>query len=773
MIRSYFKIAIRHLFRHKVYSLINIGGLSVGLACSILILLWVQFEMGYDKFHENADRLYRVAFAVDQKAFHGYFQPGPLAAELKEIFPEIVQSTNFSEVKLKLSYQQQGFICGGSLVDPAFFEMFTFPLERGNSKTVLADPHSAVISKALAQKMFGTGDPIGKTLRLEDIVDLVVTGVFKDVPAQSHMQFDFVMSFEMAPPFMKVWDSKCTNTYVLLRKDCSLDEINTKIHGLMNTHNPTWNNVLYLFPMTGSHLYTLEGGGPIIYIYIFSALSLLILLVACINFINLSTARSEKRMMEIGIKKAVGCSRFELAKQFLIETIVVALLSLIVALLWVELLVPVINHSLDIQVDMHYSARMLALLCSLALLTGLIAGIYPALYLSSFQPMLMLRGKPQSSTGRRSFFPRKVLVIAQLSFSIFIITCTVFIYYQLHFIQSRNLGFNKDQLLMVKTRGKIQAACPTIKNELLRYPSIQSVTVSGNDLTRYEIDGPAEWEGKNINNMLEFGYNSVDEDFLKTFQMKMTQGRFFSREVPTDMAEAFVINEAAVKAMDLVDPVGKRLTTFFGRKGKIIGVIADFNTQSLRTEMTPIILLPTPAAGYLCVRLKAEDMSGSIKTIESTLKKIVPDDPFEYQFLDKKIEQLYKAEQITGKLAIFIATLAMFISCLGLLGLISFSTERRTKEIGIRKVTGASVFDILIILTRDFTKWALLANLIAWPLAYYAMHHWLQNFAYRIHMSWWVFALSGALALLLSLLTVSFQAFKAATANPVVSLRYE
>jgi putative ABC transport system permease protein len=774
MFKNSLKIAFRNLVKRKVYSLINISGLAVGMTCTILIMLWVQHEWSYDRFHENADRLYRVVFTNEQKDFHGYYQPGPLAEYLKASFPEIVQTTNFSDMQWKLSYGTQGFFCNGSYVDPAFFEMFTFPLVAGNTKTVLEDPYSVVISEPLAQKMFGQNDPVGKTLKLNDEANLNITGVFKEIPKTSHIQFDFVMPFEIAPAWMKMWDRKCVQTYVLVRDDCPLDELNQKIRGVMNEHNPTWKNVLYLNPVTKSHLYALGGGGLITYITIFSILAILILMVACINFMNLSTAYSEKRLKEIGIKKTVGSSRMMLARQFLTETIVLAFLALVVATILVESFLPYLNNILNTQIKMHYSINMIFILLSTALLTGLIAGSYPAFFVSSFRPIVILKGEAPKATGRSPRL-RKALVIAQFSFSIFIITCVMSIHGQLCFIRAKDLGFNKDQVLMIRARGILQGKCPVIKNELLKNPNVVSTTVSANNLTSFAGSGtgPIDWEGKNTDKILEVGFNFVDDDFLKTFQIKMAQGRFFSQEFSTDLSEALVINEAAMKEMSMTDPVGKNLSTWFGRKGKIVGVIRDFHTQSLRDEMAPIVLLPTEAANYLCIRIKPDEISNTIPFIERTIKQVVPDDPFEYHFLDKEIDDLYKTEQLTGNLATFIALLAIFISCLGLYGLASFSAQQRTKEIGVRKVLGASIPNILAMLTRDFIKWIIIANLIAWPVAYYAMSRWLQNFAYRIEISWWMFALAGGIALLIALLTVGWQAMRAATANPVEALRYE
>lgn len=774
MLKNYFKITSRNLFRYKTYSFINITGLAVGIACAVLIMLWVRYELSYDKFNKNYDRLYRVDFTT-VKEYYGFYQPGPLAKYLKDNFPEIERSTVYSEGTYKLSRETKGFFCSGSIVSPDFFKMFSYPLEEGNPDALLNSPNSIVISRSLAEKIFGSENPVGKMLKLNDQPGFNITGVFSDVPAISSLQFEFVIPVSGAPEYFKMWDRKCTVTYILLQKSASLRDINKKIYGVMNTHNPEWKNTLHLFPVAKSHLYEADGRGPIVYIYVFSLFAVLILIIACINFMNLSTARSEKRMKEIGIKKTVGSSRIELIKQFMIETIFFSFISLLIAIILVELSLPGLNSILGEHITMIYSGGMIFILFGIMLLTGIIAGSYPAFYLSSFNPMSILNGRNLTTGQRRSSFFRKVLVIAQFSFSVFIITCVLFIGKQLNFIQSKNLGFNKEQILMINTRGVLQQNIKVVKNELLKFQFVKEAAVSATNLTGFQGagTGPIDWEGKNSDKICEVGFNFVDEDFAKTFQIKMKQGRFFSKEFPTDMSEAFVVNEAAVKAMGINDPVNKNMTTWFGRKGKIIGVIDDFNTESLRNQMTPVVLIPTEAANYLCLRISSADIPGELKLIGQKIKEIVPDDPFEYHFLDKEIDHLYKTEQMTGELAMLIAALAIFISCLGLFGLSSFYSEQRTKEIGIRKVLGASVNNIFIMLVKDFSKWILIANIIACPAAFYAVSKWLQSFAYKIDITWTVFILAGGIAFTIAFFTMSWQVIRASNANPVESLRYE
>ncbi len=775
MLKNYMKVALRNLLRRRTYSLLNVTGLGVGMACAILVMLWVRYELSYDRFHTNADRLYRVVFTNEQREYHGYWQPGPLAKYLKDNFPEIEQTTNYSEMEFKLSHETNGFFCKGSIVDSTFFQMFSFKLEEGDVRTVLTNSNSVVISRSLALKIFGQETPVGKTLKLNDHPGLIVTGVFSDVPKTSHIQFDFLLPFSSAPDFMKMWDRKSVQTYVLLNKNASFDEINKKIYGVMNEHNPSWKNILYLFPMTKSHLYEPGGTGFIVYVYIFSIFGLLVLIVACINFINLSTARSEKRAKEIGIRKTMGSSRMQLIRQFMIETILFSILSLLLAIVAVELSLPSINGVLNIHMSMIYTGGMVLVLLGISALTGLIAGSYPAIYLSSFSPISVLKGGTSNPGEKRSSLLRNALVIVQFSFSVFIITCVVSISSQLNFIQSKDLGFNKEQVLVISTRGALQQKVPLVKNELLKFPFVQSAAVSATDLTNFEGagTGPIDWEGRNPNKNIEVGFNYVDEDFAKTLQVKMAQGRFFSKDFPSDMSDAFIVNEEAIKEMGIGNPLNKNLSTWFGRKGKIIGVIHNFNTQSLRDEMAPVVFIPTPAANYLCLRISSPDIPRAIKSIENKIKEIVPDDPFEFRFLDEVIDSQYKTEQMISKLAMFIAVIAIFISCLGLFGLASFSCEQRTKEIGIRKVLGASITNVMVMLTKDFTKWVLLANIIAWPIAWYVVNKWLQNFAYRIDMTIWPFILAGFSALAIAIGTISWQAIKAATANPVESLHYE
>ncbi|UCC41825.1 MAG: ABC transporter permease [Candidatus Aminicenantes bacterium] len=802
MFRNYLKITFRNIKSYKGFSLINISGLAIGMACTILILLWVQYELSFDRFHENADQLYQAVYKFEDQEVYGRYLPGPLAALLKDEYPDIIDTTTYKPWEKKISFGLKSFFGTGSYVDPSFFEMFTFPFAKGDPKTAFAEPFSIVITEDLANKFFGNENPLGKTLTYyvySQGIDLNVTGIIKNIPQNSHIQFDFLIPFEIGYQWMKTWRNNAVHTYVQLHEGSNWQDVSKKISNVLNRHIPNSKVKanLYLYPLKKIHLFALEGGGLITYVYIFSVMALVILLIACINFMNLSTARSEKRFKEIGIKKVVGSSRTQLIKQFLSEAIFLSLLALFLATVIVKLLLPSVNATLGVELDLNYSLVFILSLFSMALLTGIASGSYPAFFLSSFQPAAILKGQlssmiilkkkgSQKSTVRqRGSFLRKVLVVAQFSLSIFFIICVMGVHKQLNYIRNRDLGFDKGHVVVLQATGELKKGSQTIKNELLKNPDIQNVTFSAFSLTDWEssVSGlDLDWTGKMSDRDFLIGNNYVDYDYLKTFNMKMAEGRFFSKEFAADASDACVVNEAAVKAMGMKEPIGKKIVWSSGsqyeNRRTIVGVIKDYNTQSLHQEVRPFALMPIEnmqqnMSNYMCIKLRSDNIPRSLKLIESKIKEFVPDDPLIYHFLDEKINSLYQTEQLTGKLTRYITFLAIFISCLGLFGLASFSVERRTKEIGVRKVLGASVSKIMLLLTKDFSKWVFLANIIAWPTAWFAMNRWLQNFAYRTDIGIWIFIFSASLAFIIALLVVSYQSIRAALANPVDSLRYE
>jgi putative ABC transport system permease protein len=788
MFRNYLKVALRNIIRHKGYSIINVAGLAVGMAVWILILLWVQDELSYDRFHENADQLHRVAFSADAERFRGEFVPGPLAAYLKDEYPEIVNSTVFCRhSRMKLSFEGNGLFCAGSFVDPSFFEMFSFPFAQGDPKTALSEPLSVVITKDLAERMFGGhSDVAGKAITIEGAVDLTVCGILEDIPPNSHIQFDFLIPYSIAPPGMKRWDVKSLTAYVLLEKNSSHEEVSEKISGVLNERNPTWENYLYLQPLKQIHLHALGGGGRITYVVIFSILAFVILLIACINFMNLSTARSEKRLKEIGIRVAVGSSRMQLITQFLCESMLISLVALLLAVMMVELLLSPMNSLLAKHLDLDYSGIIILGLIGIALLTGVVAGSYPALFLSSFRPVTLLGRRffaiplpayrrAKASARMSGFSIRRVLVVAQFAISIFFIVCVIVIFNQLDYIGSKDMGLDPESIVVLRTQGELARTSAALKNELVQNPDILSATTVANGLESWNSSAGVEWTGMQPDQIFDMGLNWVDYDFLKTLGIEMFEGRFFSEEIPSDKSDAFVVNQAAVKAMGMDDPVGQRITVPLGDpiEGKIIGVVQDFHTESFHTKIRPYALRLTEGGGLLYIRVRSDDLAAALRHIEATVRKFVPDDPCEVSFLDDRLSALYSSEQRMGTLLRYGSLLAILLSCLGLFGLAAYSTERRTKEVGIRKVLGASVSSLFALLTKEFILLVALANLLAWPIAYYAMNRWLQNFAYRVGIGWETFIIAGAIALLIALFTVSFQAVKAALTNPVETLRYE
>ncbi len=778
MFGNYLKTALRHISKNKSLSLISITGLVLGLMCVILIYSWIQYEKSYDKFHRNADNLYRVIFTSESRDFYGVYQPGPLSSHLREVVPEITHATSYSEMRWKLSHENKGFFCAGSFVDDDFFDMFSFPLVQGDAKTLFDDPASAVLTKQMAQKLFGETNPIGKSVKLNDGRMLNITGVLKDIPENSHMQFDFLMSFKISPDWMNKWNLKSTTTYAMLSPQSSFDQVGKKIYGLMNEQNPGWKNVLMLSSIKRAHLHYLEGGGLITYVYIFTAMGIIILLIACINFINLTTAFSERRAKEIGMRKTVGSSRFSIMFQFLGEAMLFAILSMFIAIVLIELISPYLNSVIGKQIHIDLSPGFLLILIGMTIITGIGAGLYPAIHFSHLKPVRILSGSSHTGTGGRSALLRKSLVVVQFTLSIIFIISLFGIRSQLLFIQSKDLGYSKDCLVMVSTSGALNQNVPLIKKELLQHTAIQGVTISGNTIISLQGtgSGPIEWPTKVTEKVIEGGFNFVDHDFIETMKMSMAKGRFFSKEFETDASDAFVVNETAIKRIGFTDPVGKEITInqgSFKRSGRIIGVVKDFHTGSLHQPMYPIVMMLADRANLMLIRMDSKHLKETIAHLKNTIHKHIPDDPFHYEFFDETIANQYRIEQLTSTLMLYLTIFMLIISCLGLYGLTSYSTQRRTKEIGIRKVFGATIPSLLYLLGKDFTKWILIANILAWPIAWHIVNKWLQNFSYRIDMAWWMFTIAGMLSLTIALLTVSWQAVRAATANPVKALKYE
>jgi putative ABC transport system permease protein len=776
MAKNYLKIALRNFFRHKGYTFINTAGLAIGIACCILIMLWVQDELSYDRFHENAEDLYVATFSNGSKV-----TPTALSPYLKAEYPEVIHSTRYAtQGKILLKYEDTDIYQeGGVMVDSDFLKMFTIPFLKGNPETALESPISILLSEEVARKLFGSSDPIGRTLNMNTSVDMKVTGVFEDYPSNSHISFQFIFPIALVMANNKdyeTWDYNNIRTYVLLRKNTPVDSVDAKIRDVVERHRPQDKRAMSLQPITRVHLNPLyQSGGTILYVYLFSALAFFILLIACINFINLTTARSSNRAKEVGIRKTVGACRSHLVRQFFGESLLLTLIASVLAIGLVYLFLPMFNNLTGKSFTWELLLQRMVVLCifGIILLTMLMAGSYPSFLLSRFQPIKVL--KENQMTGMKGAFFRRILVVLQFSLSVFLILGTLMVYRQVHYLRERDVGYDRDNIVYFDIGSRFRKNIETIKTEWLSHSNILGVTMTDIAPYRWMSNagyGDVHWEGK-TNQQVKMVMISVDYDYLDTFGLKMAQGRFFSKEYSTDATDAYVINQAAVREMEMDDPIGKELRVWDLKK-HIIGVVEDYNFESLRNEIVPMAMRIDPNWYFqACIRISSQNIPDTLAFLEDRWNEMYPEYPFEYQFLDETIQNQYGAEQSIGKLVTVFTLLALFISCLGILGLSSYTAEQRTKEIGIRKVLGASVSSIVRQISKEFVVLVVIANVVIWPVAYFIMNRWLQRFAYRISIGWWSFVLTGVGVLVVSLLTVSWQILRAATANPADSLRYE
>jgi len=806
MLKNYLKIALRNLLKYKGYSLINIFGLAVGMASCILILLYVHDELSYDQHHEKADQIYRVTrewFNSDGSPnLHlGHVAP-PIGPLLKNDFPDILQMARISSGGNPLLryqdnvFQEERFY----FADPNIFEIFTLPLLKGDPKTALADPNSIVLTPAMAKKYFSDADPLGKVLNIDNQADLKVTGVMSEIPASSHFHFDFLGSMKLLEQIFgaqefKNWGSNNYATYLLFPKDYATENFTKAVPAFIGRHHPEGekaipNTTLHLQRLLDIHLRSqldseLEANGNIVYVYIFSAIAFFLLLIACINFMNLATARSANRAREVGLRKVVGAERQQLIKQFLGETIVLAFIALFLAVVFVELALPKFNAFAGKELALRSQSALFIFgsLLGVALFVGVVAGSYPAFFLSNFQPAAVLKGQKIGSTKSRF---RSTLVVFQFAISIILIVGMGVVYNQLEYCRTKNLGLNKEQIVVlpVNSGAEIARRYPDMRNQLLQHPTIAGVAASkrvpsgrlldssGGKLIDGEKSTPLEFRIANIR---------VDHNFIPIYGMQMAAGRNFSTAFPTDSTEAFILNETAVKKIGwaLPEAAVDKPFEYGNRKGRIIGVVKDFNYESLHQPITPIVMFIAPQNfNSISVKIRADrpaDIAATLEFLKQKWQEYRPNFPFQYSFIDERYEQLYQSEHRLGQIFGTFSLLAVFIACLGLFGLASYTAEQRTKEIGIRKVLGASVGNIVLLLSKEFTRLVIVATLVSWPIAYYAMNRWLQEFAYRInlHQQGGTFLLAAVLALAIALITVSFQAIKAAVSNPVKALRYE
>ena len=788
MIKNYLKIAFRNIIRHKAFATLNIAGLAIGMSCSILIFLWVQNELSYDRFHTNAEQLYRLTDNVDD--FRAAVTPAGVAAGLQTGIPEIkaiVRITKPYEKLLEVSERkfQENRVFH---VDSNFLEVFSFKLIKGNRATALANPNTVLITEAMATKYFGTDDPIGKIIKEDNRENLIVTGVLANSPSNSHLQFDFIMpmaSIVSTNYDLKndVWDNFNFYTYIQLHKNvesgpAGLSKLEARIKTIYKTRVPEMKVNFHLQPLAGIHLHSdmqidLPGHGNIQYVNIFFIVAIFIIIVACINFMNLATARSSRRAKEVGLRKVVGAGRKQLIAQFLGESLIISFLSLLLAIGIVWLLLPAFNHLAEKELAFNLlQGKLLMILIGIALITGILSGSYPALFLSGFKPVAVLKGKLRLGTGNLVF--RNGLVITQFVVSIVLLVGTTVVYRQLNFLKDKNLGFEKSNLLYMNMTGDIWGKQPALKASLLQNPHTSDFTIVSSlpaNLTTGTTH--VQWEGKDSKLNIVIPSIDVDEHFVDIFQVKLLAGRSFSASFKGDSSN-YVVNEKAlqVMGMNIKNAVGKSIS-FGGTKGNIIGVVKDFNFKPLQYAIDPLVLRLNKYGGTVVLRTRAGNTEASIAALGKISTALNPAYPFTYNFLDKDLDNQYKGEQQMGSIFNFFAILAIFISCLGLYGLSAYMAEQRTKEIGVRKVLGASVFNIVYLLSQNFTKLILIAMAIAIPLSWWAIGNWLKGFAYRIDISWVIFLVAAIAALGIALLTVSYESIKAAICNPVKSLRTE
>jgi putative ABC transport system permease protein len=799
MFKNYFKIAWRNLWKSKVYSSLNIIGLAIGMAAFIVIMLFVSYERSFDKFHtKNIYRLNEVqkppGMVSSQKVALSMFPMGPT---LKNDFPEIKNFTRISwRNKFQMTYREKRvYLPQTFFVDSTFLQIFDFKLIKGNRETVLKEPNSIVLTQAGAEKIFGKEDPVGKrvTHYENDTTSFVVTGIMENVPENSQLQFDGLMSFNTIykPDWMNGWGGNWLDTYFELAPNTNVAAMEKKFPAYLKKYlsrNDNWKYYeLFLLPLADIHANASDIGLDYInyqkfdktYTSIFFLIALIVLVIACINFMNLATARSAERAKEVGVRKSIGAQRIQLAIQFISETLLLSLIALIFAAALVQLSLPYIN-TLS-QRDLHFhifgDPRLLLALIGGTLVVGILSGIYPAAYLSSFQPIKVLKGSFE--TGKNKGTLRNILVVAQFTSAIFLMIATVFVVRQLNYMQERDPGFSRDQVLTFPLDDITYRKYDLLKEQLSGSALISGVTAAQDQLGSHLDQSGVTFRGDGPKQDFVTTRLIVDHDYLSLYRLKLAEGRNFSSEKSANGKE-YIINETLARQL-LKDrpkaPLGSLLGKQFGfdSLGVIVGIAKDFNFNSLQYRVETMFIMNQKDWGFstVSVKINGGKTKEAISFIQTTWQKLFPDHPFEYQFLDQHFEKVYQADAQVSKMVGILATLAIIISCLGLFGLASYSAEKRIKEIGIRKVMGASMQSIVSLLSVHFIKLVLIANLIAWPVAWYVLSKWLQNYAYHIPVNLWVFLLTGVIALLIALVTVSFQAAKAALANPVKSLRSE
>jgi putative ABC transport system permease protein len=808
MIKNFLLVTLRNMIRDKVYLILNLLGLSIGIAGSILILLYVRHELSYDKFHKNADRIYRITCTakLEGKDLSASVTAPPQARVFMEEYPEIEDATRYYypyEQKLiynNITYHEKGFY----YADPNFLQIFNFPLVKGNAETALQNPNSVVITTDIARKLFGNEDPMGKSLMLDNGTVFQVTGIAKNPPDNTHFRFDYLASFNtLELSKSELWLSQMLETYIVLRENYAPDTLQLKFVGLMDKYvlpqlemyihlkvsnyqefEAQGNKFAYLLqPLSDMHLDTsyfigYEKGTDKVYVYFFSIVAIFLLFIACINFMNLATAKYSYRSKEVGLKKVVGSTRNQLIRQFLAESMIVAIIATIIGLTIVEIVLPYFNNFTEKKLEIGYLDHWYAIpsLLAFTLFVGLISGSYPAFYLSSFKPAEILKSRFNNGSGNMRF--RSVLVVIQFAITIMLLISTFIVTSQISYIRNKKLGFNKDNILVVRNTGDLGEQSEPFREQLLKLPGIKNASRS------WTIPGDAYWtstfqiQGDSLLKMYSFEIIQGDYDFVRTLQFRIKEGRGFSKDFTTDN-QCILINEKAVHDLGLKEPIGTRLTTPNGQGGmdvlEVIGIFDDVNYKTLHQKIEPMMvaLNMDRSNGFTIVRLDGNNIQHTVKQIEKTWNGFIPGQAIDYFFLDENFDNLYRSEIRAGRVFGLFALLAVFVACLGLLGLSAFTAEKRTKEIGIRKVHGASIPVILRLLSKEIVVLITVASFIAWPLVYYFMHKWLQKFAYQTRIYLWIFLTASLIGLIIAIGVVVYQSLKVARLNPVEALKYE
>ena len=785
MLQHNLKLIYRSFKRFKSTFIINLIGLSTGLASALLIYLWVNDELSMDKFHEKDSRLYQVmeTYAGGNTSIES---SGPVADALPADMPEVEYAAALAPPtwpqfdRFVLSTNERNIRATGQYAGKDYFNIFSYKLIQGDAGHVLVDKNSIVISEDLAMKLFNTKhNVVGKAIEFQHERELLISGVFENVPSTSSTQFDFVLSFKLfeeIAPWASEWSSNGPHIYVVLREGTDVNAFNKKIERFVEkkTNGDITSRKMFVAPYSGLYLHGnyengVQSGGRIEYVRLFSVIALFILVIACINFMNLSTAKAAARIKEVGVKKALGAGRKRLAIRYISESMLMTFLSLIAAVAIVGLVLPQFNLITGKQLELRPDARLVVSLLSITLFTGLIAGSYPALYLSGFNPVAVLKGKLNSSVGE--VWIRKGLVTFQFTLSIILIVSVLVVYKQIEFVQRQNLGYNKDNVIYFDVEGRVKENPETFLSEIKKIPGIQSAASSTHDMIGHAWSTSIGWEGKEPDENVQTQIMAVNPDFLETLGMEMKTGRFFSRDFPTDSGK-IIFNEAAIEAMRLKDPIGKK-----AQDSEIIGIVKNFHFESFHVDVQPQLFIlhrgKFAPANYIMARIAAGREAETLERLDTFYKSYNPGFPLEYTFIDEDYQRQYISEQRVSTLSRYFAGLTIVISCLGLFGLAAFTAERRLKEIGIRKILGSTDFGIVRLLSGDFTKIVLLAIATALPVSYFIARKWLDEFAYRIDLEWWFFVGSGVLALLIAWFTVGLQTVRAARVNPAQCIKDE